>query len=58
MQYRVVEARTADELAVEVTRLLADGWTPHGSMSVIQSANGRWFFYQPLTRLPVAVPAG
>jgi hypothetical protein len=50
MQYIIVEAASADELARQVTRSLCDGWQLYGSLAVAVVGSGNSSFFQPMTR--------
>jgi hypothetical protein len=52
MEYRILEATSAEALQNEVTTCINRGWRPLGGLCVVnsQANSGNWYFYQAMIR--------
>jgi hypothetical protein len=54
-RYKVIEATELDQLEVDVSNAMVDGWEPHGNLVATSSHGVATQFYQPMI-LPKTVP--
>jgi hypothetical protein len=50
VDYLIVEENSAAGLQEKVQRLINEGWTPQGGLSVATYAAGNWWYYQAMVR--------
>ena len=51
MDYKIVEADTAERLANKVKFEMNDGWALHAGVAVIIDGQGHVYFYQAMIRV-------
>jgi hypothetical protein len=55
MEYRLCTAQTAEDLNIEVNKLLANGWVLYGNPFVSSSGESAQMLCQALTKTPKKV---